>query len=95
VTSRIDLQTILEMLHQDRALYDLLCEEGVLPSEGRRLTVEHVETARVVGTLVHELEVNWAGADVILRLRSELIATRRQVGDLLRLLRESTPDGRG
>lgn len=95
MTTRIELQTILDMLHQDRALYELLCEEGLLPSEARRLTVEHVETARVVGTLVHELEVNWAGAEVILRMRSELIATRRQVADLLRLLRGSPPSGRG
>jgi hypothetical protein len=95
VTRRIELQTILDMLHQDRALYDLLCEEGLLPSETPRLTVEHVETARIVGTLVHELEVNWAGAEVILHMRSELLATRRQVADLLRLLRESTRDRRG
>ena len=42
--------------------------------------------ARVVGTLIHELDVNWAGAEVILRMRSEIVATRRQVVELLALL---------
>ena len=31
--------------------------------------------------------VNWAGAEVILRMRSELVATRRQVTELLVLLK--------
>jgi hypothetical protein len=39
-----------------------------------------------VGTLVHELDVNWAGAEVILRMRSQLVATQVQVTELLVLL---------
>jgi hypothetical protein len=95
VTRRIDLEAILDMLHQDRRLYERMCEEGLLPWEARGLTLEHLEMARVVGTLVHDLEVNWAGAEVILRMRSELLATRRQMADLLRLLRDSSVVRRG
>ncbi len=91
MTRRIEFETILDLLHRDRQLYERMREEGLLPGEPNHLTVEHVETARIVGTLVHELEVNWAGAEVILRLRGELLATRRQVAELLMLLRDARP----
>lgn len=89
MTKPIELERILDLLHQDRDLYELLREAGFLPHASRDLTVEHADTARVVGTLIHELEVNWAGAEVILRMRSELLATRRQVVDLLEMLRDA------
>jgi hypothetical protein len=36
---------------------------------------------------VHELEVNWPGVEVVLRLRTELVETRRQVHELSAVLR--------
>jgi hypothetical protein len=83
----IHLRELLELLHHDDSLFELLCDEGHLKRDEQRFSHEQAEVARVVGTLIHELDVNWAGAEVILRLRSELVATRRQMTELLVLLK--------
>lgn len=83
----IDRTRLLFLLHDDLELLERLCDAQLLPRGAQRYTLADAETARVVGTLVHELEVNWSGVEIVLRLRQELIATRRQVGDLLALLR--------
>lgn len=88
MTHRIDLRQLILLLHDDRGLYERLRDEGLLPSEDEHCLPEHADIARVVGTLIHELDVNWEGTEVILRMRSELIATRRQVASLLDVLNE-------
>lgn len=82
----IPLDELLELLHHDMQLFEQLCDDGHLERDAPHYTDEQAEVARVVGTLIHELDVNWAGAEVILRMRSELVATRRQVVELLALL---------
>lgn len=42
-----------------------------------------LERARLVALLTQELEVNLAGAEVILRMRDEMIAMRRQFDEIL------------
>jgi hypothetical protein len=88
-------QRLTALLADDPALYDQLCEAGLVPREDEALVPEHLETARVVRTLVHELEINWAGVEVVLRMRTELVATRRQLAELAALLRQQqrTRDG--
>jgi hypothetical protein len=88
VSEHIDLERVLFLLHGDQELFQRLCEVGLLPTGASVFTSAHAETARVVGTLVHELDVNWSGVEVVLHLRSELIATRRQVRELVTLLNE-------
>lgn len=68
-------------------LYAQLCDAGLVPRDDQALAVEHLETARVVRTLVQELEVNWAGVEVVLRMRTELLSTRRQLDELAAVLR--------
>lgn len=77
-----------QLLGDDDELYVRLCEEGLLPREDDALRSEHLETARVVHTLVHELEVNWAGVEVVLHMRTQLVATQRQVAELAKVLRD-------
>jgi hypothetical protein len=36
--------------------------------------------------LVQELELNWPGVEIVLRMRGELIDMRKQVAELLSLL---------
>lgn len=91
MTRHFELEEILSLLHDDRELLGLLWSSGLLPRGPERFTSEEAELARVTGTLVHELEVNWAGAEVILRMRTELVATRRQVAELVVLLRDQKP----
>jgi hypothetical protein len=79
--------TLLRVIGDDEQLHRLLCEAGFLPPRDEALSREHLELARVARTLASELEVNWEGIEIILRMRAELLATQRQVFELLRLLR--------
>ena len=81
-------QVLLELLRGEEELLEQLCDAGLVPRDEAQLLPEHADTARLVGTLIHELEVNWPGVEVVLRMRAELLDTRRQVDELLRLLRE-------
>ena len=84
-----DLRALLRsLLDDDDELYARLREAGFVPADDASLAPEHLETARVVRTLVHELEINWPGVEVIVRMRSELVATQRQVAELAELVRK-------
>lgn len=83
-TLREGLELLLE---GDRELYAQLREAGFVPSEESALAPEHLETVRVARTLVQELEVNWAGVEVVLHMRSQLVATRRQLDELSTIVR--------
>ena len=85
-------QSLELLLAGDRELYAQLCDAGFVPREDDALGPEHLETARVVRTLVHELEINWAGVEVVLRMRSQLVATRRQLDELASLVRRLQDD---
>jgi|GEM_PF-919666 len=85
-TLRESLELLLE---GDRELYAQLCDAGFVPREDSALAPEHLETVRVARTLVHELEVNWAGVEVVLHMRTQLVATRRQVGELAEIVRRA------
>jgi hypothetical protein len=73
----------------NRELYAQLCDAGFVPREDGALAPEHLETVRVAHTLVHELEVNWAGVEVVLHMRTQLVPTRRQVGELAEIVRRA------
>jgi hypothetical protein len=89
-----DLRALLRsLLEDDDELYARLCEAGFVPRDDAALVPEHLETARVVRTLVHELEINWPGVEVIVRMRSELVATQRQVAELAELVRRLQDKG--
>lgn len=81
-------ERLRQLLADDQELYERLCEAGLVPRDEQSLVSEHLETARVVRTLVHELEINWPGVEVVLRMRSELVATRRQLAELAELVRQ-------
>jgi hypothetical protein len=80
---------LCELLGDDRELVDVLVAHGILPEPCDTVEDEQVEAALVARTLLRELEVNAPGVEIIVRLRAELIATRRQVGEILRLLSTS------
>jgi hypothetical protein len=89
----MNLQALLELLQQDRELVDLLFELELLHRDAESFADEDVECALVARTLVRELEVNGPGVEIILRMRSELLATRRQVAELLAQLRDLRRSG--
>ena len=52
------------------------------------VSADDADTARVACLLLNDLDVNLAGAEVILRMRSEMIAMQRQFGKILETLIE-------
>lgn len=52
------------------------------------ISADDVEKARFVSFLTRELEVNLPGAEVILHMREDMIAMRRQFGKVLEALVE-------
>ena len=81
-------QILLELLGGKGDLLERLREAGLAPEEDEALGPHHADTARVVRVLAEELEVNWEGIEIIVRLRGELVASRRQLAELLILLRK-------
>ncbi len=86
---RVDVETLLRILDNDREILDQLIGLGVIPREADGYPSEQAETCRVARTLVRELDVNWPGVEIILRMREEMLATHRQVAELLAILRQA------
>ena len=87
MSSRRHDPILLEILGGSDQLLARLREADLAPGDDEALGPEHADTARVVRVLSEELEVNWEGIEIIVRLRGELVATRRQLAELLALLR--------
>jgi len=80
--SIMTLEALVELLGGDRELVSALMEQGIIARNRRDFGPEEVETILVSQTLVRELEVNWAGVDVILRMRRQLLMTRLRLAEL-------------
>ena len=83
------LRQICELLELDEELAGELVREAVLVADAPErdcYSALMFERARVARELVQELEVNVAGAAVIVRLREEIVDLRRAACDLAREL---------
>jgi hypothetical protein len=86
--TRYTYARLLELVEGDRELIAQLVEHGLIETrdEDRALVdVEHVLVAR---TLWRDLDVDWPGIEVILRLLDELGAARHRIAALERALAE-------
>jgi len=81
--TRYTYQHLLELVDGDDELIARLVEEGeiVRRDDGDIVRVD-VERVLVARTLYRELEIDWNGIEVILRLRDELAAARRRIEQL-------------
>lgn len=84
-----ELKVLVEIFGNDPDLLELLYEVGALRRDAVDLEEAEIEQALVARTLIRELDVNAPGVEIILRMRSELLAQRRQVRELLALLKKS------
>jgi hypothetical protein len=81
-TTRFTYQHLLALVEGDTELIEHLIEEGLIErrDEDRALVdVDHVLVAR---TLWRDLEIEWPGIEVILRMRDELARARRRIAEL-------------
>ena len=90
------LAELLALLEEDREVVVTLITEGMLTSPMERCyDAEEAEQARVARVLLRELEVNAAGVQVILHMRGQIVALRRQMVAVLTELHEASEDGEG
>jgi hypothetical protein len=79
--ARFTYQWLVELVDGDDELIVHLVDEGVIESCGDdRVTVD-VDSVLAARTL-RELEVDWSGIPIILRLRAELASARRRIAEL-------------
>jgi hypothetical protein len=83
------LQMLMQMLEGDREILELLREMDLVAADCQSFGAEQVECALVARTLMRELEVNPPGVEIILRMRSQMLAMQRQLAELLAVLRST------
>lgn len=91
--TRFTYQRLLELVEGDRDLIDHLVDEGLIERRENDRVIVDVDVVLVARTLWRDLDVEWPGIEVILRLRDELVAARRRIAELEAQL-ASEPDPR-
>jgi hypothetical protein len=85
VTTRERIDEVLRQLGLgDGDLLESLRDEGLFPDD--EISPSEAEDLRVAVVLMREMGVNAAGVEVILRLRSRLVALQSRTEEALRLL---------
>ena len=85
MTTRERIEEVLRQLGLgDRDLLESLRDEGLFPDD--ELSSSEADELRVAIVLMREMGVNAAGVEVILRLRSRLVALQSRTEEALRLL---------
>jgi len=80
-TTRFTYQRLVELVDDDHDLIAHLVDEGVIETRDNDRAVVDVDSVLVARSL-RELEVDWSGIAIILRLIDELAAARRRIAEL-------------
>jgi hypothetical protein len=86
--SRFTYSELLALVDGDQELIAHLVEEGLIERRGEVGAVVDVDRVLVARTLWRELDVEWSGIEVILRMREQLVAARRRIAELEAALRD-------
>jgi hypothetical protein len=87
VKDDFDAATLEDLLEGDHAFLEALFDEGILDRAQATFSPEQAETARLARVLVRDLGANWAGVEIVLHMREEMLVMRRQVARLLEIVR--------
>jgi hypothetical protein len=82
MTTRFTYDRLLELVGGDQELIARLVDEGEIEQRDDTTVIVDLDRVLIVRTLVRELEIDWSGVAVILRLLSELADARRLIEDL-------------
>jgi hypothetical protein len=80
--SHFTYQRLLELVDGDDELIALLVEEGEIERRDNDRVKVDVDRVLIARTLLRDLEIEWPGVEVILRLREELVEARRRISEL-------------
>jgi len=81
-TKRFTYQHLVELVGGDHELIARMVEEGVIEQRDDEVAIVDVDRVLVTRTLVRELEIDWNGVDVILRLLHKLKIAQRRISEL-------------
>jgi len=79
--TRFTYARLVELVDGDDELIEHLLEENIIERTGDRVMVD-VDVVLVARTLWRDLEIEWPGIPVILRLRDELSRARVRIAEL-------------
>jgi hypothetical protein len=79
--SRFTYQHLLELVDGDHEFIIRLVEEGLIEQRDDVMSVD-VDAVLLARTLWRNLEVDWPGIEIIVRLTAQLNAARRRVQEL-------------
>jgi hypothetical protein len=79
--ARFTYRHLVELVGGDHELVAQLVEDGVIEERGDDRVVVDVDSVLAAVTL-RELEVDWSGIAIILRLREQLAEARRRIAEL-------------
>jgi hypothetical protein len=79
---RYSYRRLVDLVGGDEELVARLVEEGEIQRLDDDVALVNVDRVLIAQTLVRELEVDWAGVEVILRLQDELAVARRRIAEL-------------
>ena len=82
--TKLTYQHLLDLIEGDHELIDQLLEVGEIEQRGEVVAVVDVDRVLIARTLVRELEIDWPGVEVILRLVTELAEARVRIAELER-----------
>jgi hypothetical protein len=84
-TTRLTYQHLVDLIGGDHELIARLVEEGEIEQRDDAVVVVDVDRVLIARTLVRELEIDWPGVEVILRLLRELAEARQRIAELERV----------
>jgi hypothetical protein len=90
-STRFTYQHLVDLVGGDHELIARLVEEGEIEHRDDAVALVDVDRVLLARTLVRELEIEWPGVEVILRLVSELAEARRRIAELERTVSEKSP----
>jgi hypothetical protein len=83
-STRLTYQHLIDLVDGDHELIAQLVEEGEIERRDDAVVVVDVDRVLIARTLVRELEIDWPGVEVILRLLRELAEARQRIAELER-----------
>jgi hypothetical protein len=84
MSTRLTYQHLIDLVGGDHELIARLIEEREIDQRDDGVVVVDIDRVLIARTLVRELEIDWTGLDLILRLLAELGEARRRIAQLER-----------